>query len=168
MTNVPHKGDDDIPEPDHEENFYQYVMAGQNTETVILPKLRTLIDDFEAIELPTLKPEHKIQGRGKRTQTVHSLPVIDSFFKIQVLEMESQFASPLKRYPNSESQKLFGVLEILSRKNGLNQETVDNSIWLKKYKNSLFQIIRTKTYLCSIMEIDEEEDFETEIQLDEE
>ena len=68
MTSVPHNlGDDDTPELDHEEMFYQAVMAEQKTERVVLPKFQSLIDDFEAIELPTLKPEIKIQGRLKKT-----------------------------------------------------------------------------------------------------
>ena len=61
MTSVPNNtGDDDIPELDHDEMFYQSVMAEQKTGRVVLPKCRSLIDEFEAIELPTLKPKHQI------------------------------------------------------------------------------------------------------------
>ena len=60
------------------------------------------------------------------------------------------------RYPKYESRDLFGVLDILAHKNGLNQKTVDNSKWLKKYKESLFKIMPRKSDLCTILEIDED------------
>ena len=61
MTSIPRNiGDDDIPDLDHDEMFYQAVMAELQTGKVVLSKFQSLIDDFEAIELPTLKPEKKV------------------------------------------------------------------------------------------------------------
>ena len=62
-------GDFDTPDLEHEEEFYQDVMASLATQETVLPRIKTLIEETKAVELPITKPIYRVQLRYRKNVT---------------------------------------------------------------------------------------------------
>ena len=101
MTQHRHQndGDFDEPEPDFSEVFHQTLLKHATTGLIVPSQIRSQIDNFEAIKIPSFAPVYMKSVKVKKTRTVLKLADVKPVFCQITYHSEIHFKEkPLTRY----------------------------------------------------------------------
>ena len=150
-----HSGDDDTPELDLPEIFRLVKLKDEKTCLIVPKGIQEEIEGFEAFEVPTANPVYKKRTIKKRVITIYSLPKTEPYMQILTYSSEELCQEHYNRYPQKVERDVFGIFDLCY----LRCKSIQKACKMYKLLKNIRAIhVQIRTPICSIYEVDEEDE----------